>query len=251
MWTSGVLAVTAWACLVPLALAAGGELLWLLGGAQSARFRQWVTAQARQREEQGWRTKVENTAAGIDPNAALRLRVVGGALMDVARSSNERAQPEFVAAVARRLDALLQAYASLAAAHQRLVRLMGAGGTEAAEAEIARVTRALADEKDATVRISLRQAVALAQRRLKRFEQVESVGRDLTVKMSTFEASLEFVRAQVGGGEPEEDILQALDEMVVAARLNPEYEAEVTRALGDRRMSSGMYAIVPSGEGHG
>ncbi|MEP6652816.1 MAG: hypothetical protein ABJA82_05630 [Myxococcales bacterium] len=231
---------------IPLLVAAGAEVLWLLVGAQSARFHGWVEKQARQRIEHAWRTKVEAAAAGIDPNAAARLRLVGGALMEIASASADRGPPEFVTAMDARLDSSLQMYAQLAAAHQRLVRLMGAGGTEAAEGEIVRFSRALAEEKDATVRISLRQAVALAQRRLKRFEQVESVGRDLTVKMSTFEASLEYLRAQVRAGEPEEEILLAVDEMTGAARFNPEYEADVTRVLGDRRMTTGMYPVAPS-----
>lgn len=231
---------------VPLLLAGAGEALWLLVGSQSGRFRQWVGDQARQKEEQRWRTQVEATAAGIDPNAAIRLRLVGGALLEVMRASGERGQAEFVNAVSNRSSTLLQGYAGLAASHQRLARLLGAGGTEAVEGEIARLSRALADEKDSTVRISLRQAVALAQRRLKRFEQVETVGRDLAVKMSTFETSLEFVRAQVRAGEPDEEILLALDEMQESARFNPEQEAEAVRALNERRMTSGMYAVLPS-----
>lgn len=232
----------------PLLLAAVGELVWLLVGAQSAWFKSWVGGQGRLREEQSWRNKVEATATGIDPNAAARLRLMGGALLEVALLTGERNQPEFSAAVNVRLDSLLQSYAALAAAHQRLVRLMGAGGSDVVEAEIIRLSRALAEEKDATVRISLRQAVALSQRRLKRFEQVETLGRDLAVKMSTFESSVEFVRAELGGGEPEGEVLAALDEIQGAARFNPEYEAEATRALGDRRTISGMYPLPRQSE---
>lgn len=234
---------------VPLLLAAAAELVWLLVGAQSAWFKNWVGGQGRLRDEQSWRNKVEATAAGIDPNAAARLRLMGGALMEVALLAVERKQPEFSSAVNVRLDNLLQSYAALAAAHQRLVRLMGAGGSEVVEAEIIRLSRALAEEKDATVRISLRQAIALSQRRLKRFEQVETLGRDLAVKMSTFESSVEFVRAELGGGEPEGEVLAALDEMQGSARFNPEYEAEATRALGDRRTTSGMFPIVRKSDG--
>jgi hypothetical protein len=238
---------------VPLAVAGLGELVWLVVGARSVRFRGWVTEQARLREEELWASEVEGIAGTQDPDTAVRLRVLGGALVEIAYSSAERGDPAFASRVRARLKTLLQAYTNLAAAHRRMVKLMGSGGSEAVDAEIARLARELADEKDSNVRISLRQALALCQRRRKRYEQVESVGRDLTVKMSTFEASLEFARLQVRGGEPEEDILQALEDMQVSARIDPQSESDAVRFLGDRRNSSstasGMHPVFPPTEG--
>jgi hypothetical protein len=229
---------------LPALVAGAGELIWLVAGAPSPRFRKWVESRARQEEAQRWSSRVGRIAAGLDPNVAERLRLVGGALMEVNQSIEERGDPEIAATVGAKLEALLQTYANLATAHQRLVRLLAAGGAEAAEAEIARLNGALAEEKDSTVRISLRQATALAQRRFKRFEQLESMGRDLAVKVATFEGSLDFVRAEVAGGEPENEILRALDEMLGAARISPDHEAEVARTLGERRMVSAVFPVA-------
>jgi hypothetical protein len=235
---------------VPLLVAGAGELLWLLGGAPSARFRRWIEARTRQREEQRWRAVVEAAAAGIDPGAAPRLRAAGAALMELSRACNERGQPELTRQVDARLPTLLSAFAALLSAQQRLAKLMGAGGAEAAETEVMQLTAALADEKDSAVRISLRQAVALANRRLKRFSQVESMGRDLTLKMATFDASVEFVRTQARGGETDDQLLLAISELQAGARFDAHSEIEATRALGDRRPLSRVDPVAPSPDAH-
>lgn len=233
---------------VPLLVAGAGELLWLLGGAQSPRFRQWIATRTQRRDEQSWWAEVEAAAAGIDASAATRLRAAGGALMELSRACTERGQPELTAQIHPRLSALLAAFAALLAAQQRLAKLMGAGGAEAAEGEVAQLTAALADEKDSAVRISLRQAVALAHRRLKRFSQVESMGRDLTLKMATFDASVEFVCAQVRGGESDDQILLAIHEIEAGARFDAHSESEATRALGERRTLSRTNIVAPPPE---
>ena len=44
--------------IVPLVVAALGEVVWLVVGARSGRFRGWVTEQARLREEELWASEV-------------------------------------------------------------------------------------------------------------------------------------------------------------------------------------------------
>jgi hypothetical protein len=237
--------------MVPLVLALVGEVLWLLVGPRTGRFRGWVASQERQDGERRWAAEIERIATTQDPDTAVRLRVLGGAVVEISHASAARGDPEFAALVDSRLKASLQAYTNLAAAHRRMAKLMGSGGSDAVDAEIARLGRELDDEKDATVRISLRQALALSQRRRKRYEQVESVARDLTVKMSTFEASLEFVRLQVRGGEPEEGVVQALDEMLASARVDPQSESDAVRFLGDRRTATGLHPVFPPTVGGG
>jgi hypothetical protein len=234
----------------PLLVAGAGEILWLMGGARSPRFRQWIAPRGHQRDEQRWWTTVEAAAVGIDPVAAPRLRATGGALLELSRACNERGEPQLTTQVDVRLHALLSGFAALVSAQQRLAKLMGAGGAEAAESELAQLTLALADEKDSTVRISLRQAVALAHRRLKRFAQVESMRRDLMLKMSTFDSSVEFVCTQVRGGESEDQILLAITEIEAGARFDAHSETEATRALGDRHTMTRAQNVAAAPDAH-
>lgn len=232
----------------PLMFAAGGEVLWLAIAVNSRGFRRWVAGQIRAREEARWTSTVETVAANLDADATVRLRALGSLLVEIARACAERGNPEFSAAVGARLENLLRLYADLAASHRRLARLLALGGSEAIDGEISRLHRELAEEKDSTVRISLRQALALFQRRRKRYEQVETVARDLAVKIAALEASGEFVRAQVQGGEREDDVLVALDEMRAAAAFDPQSEAEAIRFLGERRMTASAHTVTQTFE---
>lgn len=233
----------------PLMFAAGGEVLWLAIAVNSPGFRQWVASQTRAREEARWASAVDTVAANLDADATVRLRALGNLLIEIERASSERGNPEFSSAVGARLENLLRIYADLAASHRRLARLLALGGSEAVDAELARLHRELGEEKDATVRISLRQALTLFQRRRKRYEQLETVARELAVKISGLEASAEFVRLQVRGGEREDDVLLALDEMRSAASFDPQSEAEAIRFLGERRMTSTAHTVTQTFEG--
>jgi hypothetical protein len=222
----------------PLLLGLGAELLWLMVGAPSATFRRWVAGQALRREHAAWQGRVERLAAGLEPEVAARVRELGAGILALGSLAGDGSLEGALGATgAEKLEALLASYARMAGVHRRLTALMGSG-RGGVEDELMRLGRALPDEKDATVRMSMRQAQSFGQRRLKQIQDVESTRRVLEVKMSTLEMSLQLLRSKLSSGLGADDLGADLDEMLLASRFSPEIEAEAVRTLGTGRTTS-------------
>jgi hypothetical protein len=228
---------------VPLMVGAGLEALWLLAGAWTPAFRKWVSSQALRREADHFTAETEQAARTLEGESAVRVRSLGRAASEVWSYALESNALQPLGDQGReKLSIVVQSFVRMAVVHQRLCRFMGDGRVAGVEDEIVRLGQALADEKDPAVRLSLRQALTVGQRRLKQLEQIESSRRTLEVKMATMEMSLEYVRSQVFSGAHEEELGSALDEMVTATHFIADVEAEAaslsrgrithTRALG-------------------
>jgi len=224
---------------VPLMVAAVGEVLWLLIGRFAPPFRRWVATQAQGQEAERWAGETETAARALDPDAAARVRSVGHAAAEIWRLAQEQGLDHTLGTETRdKLGTLVHAYSRMAAVYQRLTRFLGDSRTSAVEEELVRLGQALADEKDPAVRLSLRQALAVGQRRLKQLEQIESTRRTLEVKMSTMQMSFEYVRSQVFSGAGADELVGALDEMVTAASFVSEVEAEAAASLSRVRVTT-------------
>ena len=81
------------------------------------------------------------------------------------------------------------------------------------------------------MRLTLRQALTLGQRRLKQHEQIDSQRRALGVKISTLEMSFDYLRSHVFGGSSAEELALALDELAAGASFLPAAEAEVHASI--------------------
>ena len=131
----------------------------------------------------------------------------------------------------RGLDAMLLVFVKIATLHQQLDQFAGAGSVGHVEQELMRLGQALADEKDMSVRLTLRQALTLGQRRLKQHEQIDSQRRALGIKLSTLEMSFDYLRSHVFGGSSAEELALALDELAAGASFLPAAEAEVHASI--------------------
>jgi hypothetical protein len=98
-----------------------------------------------------------------------------------------------------------------------------------------RLGRALAAEKDPGVRLSLKQALSVGQRRLKQHEQIESTRRALEAKMKTLELSLDYLRSHVFAGGSEIELGGQLAELSSGATFVSEVEAEANAAIAPPR----------------
>src|SRR5207249_2239494 len=86
-----------------------------------------------------------------------------------------------------KLGQLLHSFLKLAAGHQRLSRYLHDDPVSEVERDIARCQRALRTEDDARVQASLKQALSLAQKRLRQHQQIEGAWKALSVQMDTLE----------------------------------------------------------------
>ena len=233
---------------VPLLLAMAAEGIWLMVAPSIPAFRRWLTAQeareareAREAQEAGGAAlaasavevrPVARPAAGVDPALSRRaeaLEVVAGDILELA--AEQGAGPDRLAHIRARLQGLLGAFMRMGALHQRLSRVLNDAEGPGLETKVARLGQALRAEKDVAVRLSLRQALSVGQRRLKQHEEIERTRRDLEVKLTTLELAFGYLRsALVSGGTPSELIGQ-LDELETGAGFVADLENEAGAAV--------------------
>ena len=222
----------------PAVVGAVAELLWLTIGASSDSFRQW--AEGRVQEEQRERRAADDASVvrGLEPVYGTRAKALQAMATEIRRLSRERGiDPRLFEGPDDRLGVLLGSFVKMAVLHQRLSRFASDGSPNHLEEEIVRMGQALADEKDPAVRLSLRQALTLGQRRLKQHEQIESQRRALGVKMGTLEMSFDYLRSQIFSGSPPQELAAELQELVASANFLTAAEAEANASLA--RLSAG------------
>jgi hypothetical protein len=224
---------------LPLLVAAAGEAAWLLVGRLLPPFNRWTASERNIIDSEPWVGETHAAVAALDPEPAARVRAVGQAAAEIWRLAREQGLDRGLGIEGReKLGTLVQSFGRMATVYQRLTRFLGDSRTSTVEEELQRLGQALNDEKDPGVRLSLRQAVAVGQRRLKQLEQIESTRRTLEVKMSTLQMSFEYVRSQVFSGTSIDELASALDEMVSSTGFVSDVEAEAAASLSRVRVTT-------------
>jgi hypothetical protein len=224
----------------PAVAGAVGELLWLTIGATSEGFQQWAQQRLVEDERSQRSAADASVVRGLEPVYATRTQALQNMAQEIRRLARERGiDPRLFNGPEDRLEMLLGAFVKMAALHQRLSRFASDGGPNHLEEEIVRLGQSLADEKDPAVRLSLRQALTLGQRRLKQHEQIDSQRRALGVKMGTLEMSFDYLRSHVFSGSSPQELAIELQELVAGANFLNAAEAEANASLA--RMS-----VVPT-----
>lgn len=234
---------------LPLEIALVGEAIWLGVGSRTGFFRAWIAAQAVHQEEARWTARIEAATAGLDADGAARVRAVGAVFLDVVRLAVERGvDPTLGPNGLRRLESLLDAYAQLQATHHRFSQMSPTGRAAAVEEEMVHLAKSVVDERDPNMRVSLRQALAMGQRRLKQMEQIDSARRALEAKLATLENALAHVRAQVAGGGGVNQIAADLAEMQAAAHFTGEVGlvGDATARVPGAARTTGSVLIRPA-----
>lgn len=230
------LALESW---VPIALALAGEVIWILVAPRTAAFRHWAEQQADGQKRS--QRAVENAQATrrLDDVYTARVNHLGRLIEEMRHLAAERGMDQSVFdRGGDRLQALVQNFIHMATLHQRLVRFLGGAHASNLEEEVGRLGRDMAAEKDAGVRLTLRQTLTVAQRSLKQHEQIEGTRRALEAKMQTLEMSLDYLRSQVFAGGTEADLENQLDELAATVSFLPDLEAEATASMASARSSS-------------
>jgi hypothetical protein len=221
----------------PLLGAAAAEVLWLMIASASPPFKRWAGRQAAAELQAHNAAGRATVAASLEPGYAERVAVVENMAADLRRLVRERGMnPAPLERPERGLDALLLLFVKMAALHQQLSRFSGTVNTAHVEEEIVRLGQAVADEKDPSVKLSLRQALAIGQRRLKQHEMIESQRRAVGVKMTTLEMSFDYLRSHVFGGTTAEELAGEMDEVAAGAAFLTAAEADAHAAFA--RMQS-------------
>jgi hypothetical protein len=180
---------------LPALVGTAVEVLVLLVGSNLPGVRRWLD-----RRDAAFRRAAANDAVmtavrGLERDYASRVLALDHALGDIRDFGGPRPEPAFEAAVSR-LETLRSVHLGLCEAHQRVTKFLAATPTKELAAEAERLKAAFSAEKDIGLRLTLRQALTLAQRRIEHRESLGQTLRGLGVRLESVERSIAYLRSQ-------------------------------------------------------
>jgi len=220
------------ASFVPILVAAVAEVVWLGIGARSAAFRSWVAHRAFLERRARLEQELESSLAALDPSYRERFAAMGRAIseilellggqMGVSRSELETAT--------LKLDEVRAAFLRFSAIHQRLFRFAAETPVTDLEREVVRLREQFSGEKDLGVRVTVRQALGLAERRLQQWQQIGNTRRTVEVQLDTVEKSFSYVKSRAMGFATGPEILREIDGLLSQVSSVGAFEAETQDA---------------------
>jgi hypothetical protein len=223
---------------IPAAIGVAGELLWLVLAPSTPQFRRWAGTQAQGERQTQRQVETAQAARKLDDAYGVRVTQLGRVIDEIRRLAAERdISPAVFDRNGDRMQALVATFIQMAMLHQRLVRFLAGSQTTNLEEEVARLGHQMSAEKDAGVRLTMRQTLTVAQRRLKQHEQIDGTRRALEAKMQTMEMSLDYLRSQIFAGGAEADLENQLDELAATVSFLPDLEAEASATIASARAS--------------
>lgn len=222
---------------LPAVVGAGAEILWLALGADSQAFRRWVARQESKEAREAAARDVLKAVAALEEHYFARyedLRRMSDEIQALARE-NKGLETMLVQDEMAKLGDLLSSFVRMAQAHQRLGRYLREHPAREIEEDIARADRGLQREKDPRVQASLKQALALAQKRLKQQQQIEGAWKSLSVQMETLEKAFAYLKSHIVGITTREELAAELDNLVTGVASVAELDASTEELMQDLR----------------
>lgn len=217
-------ATTSW---VPLVVGAGAEILWLVLGSDSAVFARWVESQKTREAQEEMAKEIEKLVRELDHAYAARFAALKQASDEIQKLARENKELEMILLKDEmaKLGQLLYSFLKMARVHQRLSRYLGENQAVDIERDIDACQRGLAAESDPRVQASLKQALSLAQKRLRQYQQIEGAYKALSVQMFTLEKAFDYLKSNILGIGTREQLAQELDGLVSGVASVAELEA--------------------------
>jgi hypothetical protein len=183
---------------VPLLLGAAGELLWLSLGSLSPAVRRLLErrdAARRAAATTNDEAAAPRSAETLAPEYARRVLTLDRALATLRTFGGATPGATFRYTMDR-LDSLRPLYVGLCETHQRIGRFLAATTDVQLVAEAERLKSQFAAEKDLGTRLTLRQAIATAQRHVAHRREMAELLRSIGVKLESVERSLAYFVSQ-------------------------------------------------------
>jgi hypothetical protein len=180
---------------LPALVGAAVETLFLLIGSNLPGVRRWLD-----RRDMAFRRAAANVGLmaavrGLERDYATRVLGMDQALGDIRDFGGPKPEPDFEAAVTR-LETLRDVHLALCETHQRVTKFLAATPTQELAGEVERLKAAFSAEKDIGLRLTLRQALTLAQRRVAHRESLGQTLRGVGVRLEALERSVSYLRSQ-------------------------------------------------------
>jgi hypothetical protein len=190
---------------VPLAVGAAFELAWLVTAPWFPAFRRWTN----DRRDAASAAPVAVPAASpfapaqtasvaLDESYKERVKRLALSLREIRTAADDELRrvrsPELTSALAT-LPELAASFERLCTLHQRLSRFVAQNSRADLEREMTKLTDAFSKEKDLGLRVTLRQALIIAQRRLDQFTRLVALHRASELRLDMIESAAAHVRS--------------------------------------------------------
>jgi len=201
---------------LPLLIGAGVETLWLVLGADTPFFKQWVAQQEEGEAKEELAKQAALALKTLKPSYVDRFRALEQMAQDINRMAddNPSLETDLVASEMNKLGKLLDAFLQMALMHQRLSTYMAQNNETEIQRDINRCEQSLAAERDREVKASLQQSLALAQKRMKQHADIESAYKVVSVKMDTLEKSFRYLRSHILAIGKREELTEEIDGLI-------------------------------------
>jgi hypothetical protein len=190
-----VLFSVAFASPIPFMAGVAGELLWLALGSGSPGVLRWLDARRNAVENAPLAPAPVAATDALDSEHARRVDTLDRALATIRSFGDPRTPSSFAHAIAR-LETLRPSYRSLCETHQRIDRFLAATTEAELVVEAERLKEQFAAEKDLGVRLTIRQAIGAAQRRIEHRRTMAQLQRGIHIKLESLERSVTYFVSQ-------------------------------------------------------
>jgi hypothetical protein len=214
---------------LPAVVGAGAEVLWMVLGVDTRRFRRWVASQEAKEEQQRLIHERAALASALEDRYVERYQALREMAAEIRKlaEENQGLETALIQDEMAKLDQLLDSFLKMATAHQRLSNYLAENPSAEVERDIAKGQRAIRQEEDPRVQASLKQSIALAQKRLGKHEQIEGAWKALSVQMDTLEKSFDYLKSHILGIGTREELAAALDDLVAGVSTVTDLDASV------------------------
>jgi hypothetical protein len=224
---------------LPLLVGAGLEALWLTLGADSSLFRRWVAIQETREQRKALEDKAASALQTLGPRSpyVARFRQLEELGREISRmaADNPSLETSLIQEEMNKLGRLLHSFLQMAVVHQRLAEYVGENSETEIQRDLNHFERALAAETDREVQASLRQSLALAQKRMRQHAGIASAFKVVSLKMDTLEKSFRYLRSHILGISRREELTSEIDDLVLGVESVAELSAETEPLMDELR----------------
>jgi hypothetical protein len=220
---------------LPLVVGAGIEALWMTFVPDSSFFQRWMGMQKSKESQEQIKRETEAILGQLERSYAerfLELQQVADEILALAKE-NQSLETRLVEDELQKIGKVLFSFLRMARAHQRLAGFLAENPASEIKADMAECTASLRREQDPRVQASLKQAFALAEKRLRQHEQIGNSAKALAVQMETLEKALGYLKSHVVAIGSHEELASELDGLVLGVDSVEQLETETGNALAE------------------
>jgi len=187
----------AFASPLPLLVGVSGELLWLLVGPRLPAFRTWVDRQTNAQYLARAETAIEGALAELPAGDVKRFLALSQNVNELVAAARERLPAREVELSLQGLLELRRTFLDYLFLGQRVAALVDSTPNAELEQEAALLQDSYSAERELTVRMTIRKALTLIQKRIVQQASLSSVNRSLGLCLEMLEKALPYLKGRL------------------------------------------------------